>query len=188
MPGEKQIRFHAGEAARIVLAVIGMTGVVIAGAMFPGLLHLVPRKHRQQRSPAAFKRVMYRLDKRGWIVIKQTRQGWKVSLTAKGHEAFLAYQCQQKKIQKPKKWDGKWRVLVFDVPEERKFIRDGIRYTLRALGFIRLQDSVWVHPYECREVLDLLRTKYRVRHEALYMRVEALSNDRWLRREFDFPA
>lgn len=187
MSGKKQIRFHAGEAARIVLAIVGTAGIVIAGAMLPGLIHLMPRRYRRQRSPVALKRAMYRLDKRGWIVAKQTRQGWKVSLTAKGHEAFLAYQCQQTEIQKPKKWDGKWRVLIFDIPEERKFIRDGVRYTLKALGFMRLQDSVWVHPYECREVLDLLRTKYKIRHEALYMCAETLSNDCWLRREFNLP-
>ena len=96
----------------------------------------------------------------------------------------MAYEIGEKHIKKPKRWDHKWRLLIFDVPEKRRFMREKIRRVLKSFEFYRLQDSVWVYPYECEEVLDLLRTKYYVRFEALYIRAEYIQQDRWLRKHF----
>lgn len=61
-------------------------------------------------------------------------------------------------------WDGKWRVLVFDVPEARRKYREGLRRVLLEAGYIWLQDSVWIgkHPlpddaFEFIEACDLDR-------------------------------
>ena len=124
------------------------------------------------------------LDKRGWIIARQTEDGWKISLTKKGRAELLAYELGQKGIVKPKKWDEKWRLLIFDIPEKRRMVRDKIRRFLQSVGFVRLQDSVWVHPYECREILNMLRTRYGIHAEALYVRVDSLDGDRWLKRHY----
>lgn len=42
------------------------------------------------------------------------------------------------------KWDGKWRIVIFDIPETNKRIRQALRETLRALEFWPLQKSVWI--------------------------------------------
>lgn len=60
-------------------------------------------------------------------------------------------------------------MLIFDTKEDRKSIREKVRRSLVALGFYRLQDSVWVYPYLCEDVLEMLRTQYGVRHDALYV-------------------
>ncbi|MES2224509.1 MAG: hypothetical protein V4478_00815 [Patescibacteria group bacterium] len=44
-------------------------------------------------------------------------------------------------------WDGKWRVILLDLPEDRKAERDGLRYLLKKAGFILLKNSVWISPY-----------------------------------------
>jgi DNA-binding transcriptional regulator PaaX len=41
-----------------------------------------------------------------------------------------------KELNKNKKWDGKWRVLIFDIPETRRFDRDNIRRALISIGFM----------------------------------------------------
>lgn len=51
-----------------------------------------------------------------------------------------AFNIQTKK----EKWDGLWRVVVFDIPEDSRRIRDKLRETLRILEFRPLQKSVWV--------------------------------------------
>ena len=73
---------------------------------------------------------------------------------------------------------------MFDIEEKRKNVRNQIRAVLISFGFYRLQDSVWVYPYECEEILELLRTKYKVRHEALYIRAERIAKDEYLRDHF----
>jgi len=47
-------------------------------------------------------------------------------------------------------WDGKWRIIMLDLPEERKSDRDGLRYLLKKAGFVMLKNSVWIspHPFE----------------------------------------
>lgn len=52
------------------------------------------------------------------------------------------------------KWDGKWRVIMWDIPEKRKKTRDLLRYQLKQLGFKKVQNSVWASKKNC---LDLLK-------------------------------
>lgn len=56
-------------------------------------------------------------------------------------------------------WDGKWRILIFDIPEKLRRYRDFLRTELSSLGFYQLQKSVWVHPLPIpeafwKEVID----------------------------------
>ncbi len=178
------LKTQRGEIFKILLALITVTGIVSVGAMAPGLLQIAAPFVRRRYSEPIIKRAVKRLDEKGWIVLKQTGDHWRIDLTARGRTELLAYELGQKRIHAPRRWDQKWRVLIFDIPEKRKPIREQVRNLLRSLGFYRLQDSVWVFPYECQEILALLRTKYGIRHEALYLRVEFLDQDQWLRKEF----
>ena len=51
------------------------------------------------------------------------------------------------------KWDKKWRVVIFDVPQEMHNQRNWLRKKLKNLGFYMLQKSVFVYPYSCEEEL-----------------------------------
>lgn len=42
------------------------------------------------------------------------------------------------------KWDGKWRIVIFDIPEDKRGIRDLFRRRLKSWGFQNWQQSVWV--------------------------------------------
>ena len=58
-----------------------------------------------------------------------------------------------------RKWDKKWRVVIFDIPREFNRKRDTLRRRLRYMGFFMLQRSVFVLPYPCEEELsDLCET------------------------------
>jgi phenylacetic acid degradation operon negative regulatory protein len=57
-------------------------------------------------------------------------------------------------------WDGKWRVVVFDIPEKLRKIRGAIRTHLKSLGMGRLQQSVWVSAYDIRWEVDLLAKQF----------------------------
>jgi len=175
------------EIARTILATVGVTGIVITGAFCPGLLALARPLARKRYPYPSFHRALRAVDDKGWIVATKTSGGVRVRLTKRGEAELLAYELGKKKLPPAKQWDGKWHLLTFDIPESRRRLRDHIRGTLKTLGFQHLQHSVWIFPYECRDVLNLLQTKYSVRHEALYVRVDCLDNDRWLRKHFGLP-
>lgn len=54
------------------------------------------------------------------------------------------------------KWDKKWRIVIFDIPEELHKNRNQLRARLKNLGFYMLQKSVFVIPYPCEEELGYM--------------------------------
>ena len=51
------------------------------------------------------------------------------------------------------KWDRKWRIIIFDIPEKRRIARDLLRQKLKGWGFIPWQQSVWVTKKNCTKQL-----------------------------------
>lgn len=51
------------------------------------------------------------------------------------------------------KWDGKWRVVIFDVPENKRKIRNKLRWQLEDWGLGMLQQSAWITPYPLGKAL-----------------------------------
>ncbi len=111
-----------------------------------------------------------------------------LELTKRGEAELQILEMNDWKINKPKKWDGRWRVLIFDIPETKRPLRDKIRRTLFSLGFLRLQDSVWVYPYACEDLINLLKADFRVGRDLLYLIVESIENYMGLRKSFNLPA
>lgn len=60
-------------------------------------------------------------------------------------------------LEKVKKWDKRWRLLIFDIPESKKGARDTLREKLQDLGFYQCQKSVWIHPFPCLEEIEFLK-------------------------------
>ncbi|MBI5742651.1 MAG: hypothetical protein HZA25_02340 [Candidatus Niyogibacteria bacterium] len=108
-----------------------------------------------------------------------------MSLTPKGEAALRKLELNEYQICRPKRWDGKWRVLIFDIPEKRRMLRELVRRTLSAIGFIRIQDSVWLHPYDCEDLITLLKADFKIGKDLLYLVVEQMEYDARYRDHFD---
>lgn len=70
-------------------------------------------------------------------------------LTDKGRNKAL----WTKKKMEDEKWDKKWRLVIWDIPEKRKKARDLLRHQLKQLGFMKLQNSVWASKKDCTKLL-----------------------------------
>ena len=75
-------------------------------------------------------------------------------------------------------------MLIFDIPEYRKGTRDKIRYTLQTIGFVHLQHSVWIYPYDCEDLITLLKADFRIGRDMLYMIVDSLEGDATIKKRF----
>jgi phenylacetic acid degradation operon negative regulatory protein len=53
-------------------------------------------------------------------------------------------------------WDGRWRLILFDVPEVRSSARNKLRRYLQSRSFGYLQNSVWITPDPVSEERALL--------------------------------
>ncbi|MBI5470465.1 CRISPR-associated endonuclease Cas2 [Candidatus Kaiserbacteria bacterium] len=90
-------------------------------------------------------------------------------------------------LPRPRRWDRRWRIIIFDIPEKKKNVRDRVRALVQRLGFFRLQHSVWVYPYDCEEIITLLKSDLKLGSQLLYMIVDAIEYDKPIREHFDLP-
>lgn len=171
-----------------VLKVIGDAGLLAAALCAPHALRALGMFDKRYRRPSYITTVVERLERRKLVRFERRNGTRCVALTPKGERELSNYERGQITLLKPKRWDKKYRLLIFDIWERRRRVRDELREFLRRLGFVRLQDSVWVYPYECEEIAALLKTHFRVGNGLLYLVAESIENDRWLREEFGLPS
>ena len=99
----------------------------------------------------------YNLRRQGCLKIEEKNHQIYISLTERGKKMAGRFQIDSLKINKPKKWDKKWRVVIFDIIQLKKLQRNAFREKLRDLGFLPLQKSVWINPHPCKDEIELLR-------------------------------
>jgi phenylacetic acid degradation operon negative regulatory protein len=59
-------------------------------------------------------------------------------------------------------WDKKWRVIMYNIPEEKRQIRDELRKELMWIGFGSLSNGCWVSPNNFKKEINLLISKYEI--------------------------
>lgn len=82
-------------------------------------------------------KTLHRLEAKG--LIKKTKNGR--AITPIGKKLVKKF---KKEIDSLSKWDGKWRLITFDVPEKKKNDREWIRYVLKNNGFKPMHKSVFI--------------------------------------------
>ncbi len=102
-----------------------------------------------------------------------------------GKKKALSYCLEEMVIKKPEKWDKKWRLVIFDIPEKKRKVRDALRTKLQELGFFELQKSVFVHPFDCKEEIDFIVEFFELRSFVRFAIVENIDNDLHLKKLFN---
>ena len=148
----------------------------VVGAL--GKIGFLPQRRYQT------KQALSRMIEKGYVALEKKDGKPYVRLTEKGKHLAALMNMGKVAVEKPARWDGKWRLLIFDVSEKRRSIRSKIRRTLLTLGFMRLQDSVWVLPYECEDLMVLLKADLKIGKDVLYIIADKIENDAHLRAAF----
>lgn len=161
---EKKIAKITKDITKVVLCLLASGTVVTMLALFPGLAwvgkeFLEWKKCDQRRLRSTLKR----LESQGMITISQKGEQTIIEITKKGKKRVLKYKLDDIKIKKPKKWDGLWRIVIFDIPEKKRIARNALRRKLKELDFVKIQKSVFVYPYSCRDEIDFIKEVFEVR-------------------------
>lgn len=129
--------------------------------------------------------VFYYLKKKKFIEVRREGYDVHIALTPEGKRQAGKYQIDDLCILRPKHWDKKWRVVLFDIPNASNVIRNAFRGKLKELGFAPLQKSAWIHPFPCRSAINLLREFLgATSKEIIFLEVDKLENDTNLRKIF----
>lgn len=119
-------------------------------------------------------RALKRLSKNGEVDVEDGPSGRQYRLTSAGSRRlarlrFAEYALPKKAL---RKWDGKWRVVCFDIPETGQYVRRLFQTKLSDLGFYRLQNSVFVYPYDIRELIRLANEAFELQKFVRVLTVE----------------
>ncbi|MDP2655573.1 MAG: hypothetical protein Q8P17_03510 [bacterium] len=147
----------------IILGTLAVTGILATALVAPNAVRLFdylnPISRRNSiRFNQRIKQAILRLERNGLIRITDEGRKRMIHLTQQGEDKINALYAGAYVIPLPVRWDGKWRLVMFDVPERRKKVRDTLRMLLRSAGFVHFQDSAWIQPYPCDELVTLLRS------------------------------
>lgn len=162
-----------------VLGSIKAAGIITFGVLLPQITGTFISV-LESRSEEKVRNVLSRLKEKGLVSIDADG---KIRLTRKGERLLESYRSPVR----PKSWDGRWRVVMFDIPERKRPSRVRLKQALTEIGFYRLQDSVWIHPFDCEEIVSLLKADFHLGVEVQYMVAESIENDRHLRGHFSLP-
>ena len=107
-----------------------------------------------------------------------------LALSQAGRKRALTFHAEQMRIRKPNRWDGAWRIVVFDIPEEKRKEREAFRIHLRTIGMRELQKSVMIHPYPCEDEINFLIELHQLRPFVRQIMATSVDTDLHLRKQF----
>lgn len=172
------------QALLITVALTGVALVATIAPNAPAALSKLP-SFKRAKLRYQYRTALGRLAAQGFIVFEK-RDGKQYARITDSGRKMLAFEHEKTKLSHAKKrrWNGRWRVIIFDIPERRRRTRDRLRNIMQETGFVRLQDSVWVFPYDCEDFISLLKAELKIGVAVLYMVVEHIENDKHLRAHF----
>ena len=126
----------------------------------------------------AYSRTIYRLKKQGVLTITKKNNKKFLQLTNKGQIQALLTMAKMPKA--TRRWDGKWRLIMFDIPEQSKAQRNLLRKILKKQGLKKLQASVFIGPQPInRAAIEYLKLSGLINYIRM-LRVDEVDNEKEL--------
>ncbi|PIU99636.1 MAG: hypothetical protein CO056_02315 [Candidatus Tagabacteria bacterium CG_4_9_14_0_2_um_filter_41_11] len=170
-----------------ILLLLG-AGIALSFAGTPGrqfkILKDLPKEWKKI-DQARLRRLVREFYRDRLVDFQEEKDGQiKVIITEEGKKKILRYKIDEMKINIPSRWDGIWRLVMFDIPEKKRFVRDALRNKLRELDFKELQKSVFIFPYRCENEVDFIVEVFDIRSYVRYAEVKNITNEAELKLHF----
>jgi len=171
-----------------LLAEIGIATFAVSApplAMI-GFVIQAAQKHTERLSARKIRNSFYSLKKRGLLVVEYKHGKTALMLTPEAerlvHLKNLQSAFEKKKV---KPWHGRWFVVMFDINNRKTAARNALRSLLQKFGFIYLQKSAWVYPYDCQPEIKFLKSFFELRDSELRVLIcNSIGNDKNIRAHF----
>ncbi len=175
-----------GQVERAILGAVAVAGVLSLAVVAPNTLALLKYIPSDKYKFGHRTRIAaYRLAEKGLIIFVERGGKKSMELTARGEEMVRIEKAKLAFSQnRPKRWDTRWRMVIFDIPERRRRVRDQFRITMQEIGFLKIQDSVWVYPYDCEDLVTMLKVELGLGGSVVYAIVERFEDERTMRKHF----
>jgi DNA-binding transcriptional regulator PaaX len=112
-------------------------------------------------------------DYEGSVLISLTEKGILRGINYKFRRLYHKYPSGHEK----EKWDGKWRMIAFDIPRECQKGRKALVYRMKMAGFYELQESIFLYPYECKGEIDALLEIFKIKKYVRFGLLDFIDNE-----------
>lgn len=191
----KNKKRKVGEISSVILKSILYAGAIAIAATSPQfgyriipkiIKHLVWKRKQKKSDEKRFYNSFYLLRKRGLLKMDYYGKQLHISLTEEGKKHVRENQIDYLEIKKPPSWDHRWRVLIFDIKERQRLKREALRGKLKDLGLFKLQNSVWVCPYDFQKEATVLRSFFELNKNEMKLIIAShIEDDENARRHFE---
>lgn len=124
-------------------------------------------------SDAKFRGVLGKLEVQGWVKKEIHDREFAYILSPQG-KAWINQQLERLH-QKEKEWDGKYRIVVFSIPERSRTLRDRLRRALRKIGFEPYEKGIWISLYDERDKILKIIDEIGIGHHFVYFESKFLA-------------
>jgi DNA-binding transcriptional regulator PaaX len=131
-----------------------------------------------------FRRTLRHAKDYGYIGVKEKNGEITLTLSEAGHEKALKYSLKDMHIETPPFWDKKWRLVLFDIPQDKKLARNVFKNKLNDMGFALIQKGAYVHPYPCHNEIEFIRSLYEIKPYVKLLVVDKIEDEEDLRKRF----
>ncbi len=173
-----------------ILRLLATSGALSVAILLPGMAQVLEKptlKFLDRLDERSQERELLRIlvyMKKQKLVDSERGYDHGIVITTRGLKRLQSSGLGQLKLVQPKKWDKKWRLVLFDIPERLKKGRDALTRKLKTLGFHQLQRSVWIHPYPCKEEIGIVSTAYDVARYVSYIETDHIDQQHKLVQKF----
>ena len=161
-----KIKLKYGEIVKGIFLALAEANAAASDRIHPNIFVIIDEiyKYIKEKSNSKIpknkiKRALKTLEKKEILYLEEKDN--KVFVHIKDKKNVLVQKYSLKALldfkKKSKKWEGKWFLVIFDVPEKQKNKRDYMRRFLVDLGFYPYQKSVYLFPYECEKEVELIK-------------------------------
>jgi len=179
---EKRNKNYA--STKEVLSLLAQGAILTFSFAAPNMIKLLgefkkkPNKNEWRRFNLGYlKRTLKRLEKQKLIKIEINGNKTILKISDQGKMKVLKYTIGELELEK-KRWDKKWRLVLYDIPNHLNISRDQIRKSLKNLGFLEIQKSVYLTPFPCFDQVDFLRTIFHLRKYMKIIWVDKIENEK----------
>lgn len=186
---DKEIFEKKYAPAKEILKLVGAGAFLAASLAFPTLpMALKPFINNANEYEAwkrfnipYLKRTLKRLEQQKLVEIDEENNVQVIKITNSGRRKILKFAIDELAVKKPKNWDGKWTLITYDIPEKLHWQRDILREYLKAWGFYRIEESVFLHAWPCQKEIDFLREYLGIGEFVNIFIVSRIENDQLFR-------
>ncbi len=115
-----------------------------------------------------------RLNKKRLIELIEKNNKFYIKITGGGKQLIKRFDYDNLELPRPKSWDKKWRLVIFDIPDKNKKERHFFSRKLKEIGFYPMQESVFIYPYDCHDEIDFICEFLSVNRYVNYCLIEFL--------------